>query len=205
MQEKQMPKAGSSAMQGGRSRTHISSWMKNLMKQHWFRVSPVFFIGTVIAAAGTTIYKNDTVIFVGLLIMGLGVVAMWMAETGKPRLATIPGPLVFIAGTVITAMSMTISPSNPLLCGGLFLTGIGTAAMWLIYVGKWGINTHLIAILFTTGVIIEAVSLTVVPSDLLIMVGMIATGIGAFGMWAFELVLETDEEGSTSEKTPVNE
>src|SRR4030042_4493282 len=167
MQEKQMPKAGSSAMQGGRSRTHISSWMKNLMKQHWFRVSPVFFIGTVIAAAGTTIYKNDTVIFVGLLIMGLGVVAMWMAETGKPRLATIPGPLIFIEGTVLSAMSMTITPSGEMLCGGMILTGIGTMVMWLVYVGRLGINSAIVAMLFTIGIIIEAVSLTVVPSDLL--------------------------------------
>jgi hypothetical protein len=143
------------------------------------------------------------IIFVGMLIMGVGVVAMWMAETGKPRLATIPGPLIFIAGTVVTAMSMTINPSNPLLCAGMILTGVGTIIMWLVYVGKWGINAAIIAVLFTTGVCIEAVSLTVIPSDLLIMVGMIATGIGAFGMWAYELVLETDEEGSSSEKTVI--
>lgn len=181
-------------MQTGPRVTRIPVVMKNLVRQSWFRVSPIFFLGTVITAAGTTVYANDMVIFVGMLIMGLGVVTMWIAETGKPRLATLPGPLVFIAGTVLTAMSMTINPSNPLLCGGMILTGLGTIVMWLIYIGKWGISAALVAVLFSAGVIMEAIGLTIAPSDLLIMIGMIATGIGAFGMWAFELVLETDEK-----------
>jgi len=183
----------------GTIRTPGASLMKNLMRQHWIRVSPIFFIGTVTTAAGTTIYQDDLTIFIGMIIMGLGVVAMWMAETGKLRLVTIPGPLIFILGTMLSAMSMTITPSGELLCGGMILTGIGTIIMWLVWVGRLGINSAIVAILFAVGIIIEAISLTVMPSDLLIMIGMIATGIGAFGMWAFELILEKDEDGDTAE------
>jgi hypothetical protein len=180
-------------------RPHVPVLVKKLVKQRWARVSPVFFVGTVVTAAGSTTIQNDTVIFIGMIIMGLGVVTMWIAETGKPRLVTLPGPLVFIAGTVLTALSLTLIPTNPLLCAGMIATGIGTIAMWLVYVGKLGVNSLVVALLFTAGVITEAVSLTVYPSDLYIMIGMIITGIGAFGMWAFELVLDSDEEKSADE------
>ncbi len=99
-----------------------------------------------------------------------------------------------------------INPSNPLLCSGMILTGLGTIAMWVVLVGKWSPSTAIVAVLFSGGVITESLGLTVVPSDLMIMVGMIATGIGAFSMWAYET--SQDEQGGekTSEKkTPVIE
>lgn len=172
----------------------LSGWMKNIGKQRWLRVSPVFFLGTVITAAATTVYKNDTAIFTGMIIMGMGVVAMWVAEIGKFNLKSLPGPLLFIAGSVLTSMSLTINPSNPLLCGGMILTGLGTVLMWLMSVGKWGLYAALVAALFTAGITLEAVSLTVISSDLMIMIGMIATGLGAFAMWAFELTTDGEEK-----------
>ena len=188
-----------SSPRAGTPRPLLPHWTRNLAHQRWFRASPIFFVGTVITAAGTTTYKSDTVIFVGMVIMGLGIVSMWLAEAGKPKLLALPGPLAFIAGSVLTAMSMTINPSNPLLCSGMILTGIGTLVMWVALEGKWGLSAVLISILFTAGISIEAVSLTIVPSDLLIMVGMIATGIGAFAMWAYETSNDEEEEEETSE------
>jgi hypothetical protein len=199
-----MEKERKSAQKTLRERIPLASLLRNLMRQAWFRISPIFFVGTVITAAGTTVDKSDTVVFVGMVIMGLGVVAMWLASTGKPSLKSATGPLAFIGGSVLTAMSMTISPSNPLLCGGMILTGVGTIAMWLV--GKWGRSSALVAILFTAGVAMQAVGLTVVPSDMMIMGGMIVTGIGAFAMWAYESGKGAGEEGKTSEeKAPVTD
>jgi hypothetical protein len=50
----------------------------------------------------------------------------------------------------------------------------------------------------------QAVGLTVVPSDMMIMGGMIVTGIGAFAMWAYESGKEGagEEEKTSEEKAP---
>lgn len=174
------------------------------MRHRWFRALPIFFVGTVITAVGTTIYQSDTVIFVGMVIMGLGVVAMWVSEAGNLGLKSFPGPVAFVLGSIITAMSMTIRPSNPLLCGGIILTGLGTIAMWVVLFGEWGTSSAIVAVLFSAGVATEAIGMTIVPSDLMIMVGMIATGIGAFAMWAYETNKEAEEEEKASEeKAPV--
>jgi hypothetical protein len=192
-----MDKETKQGQQRVRGSIPISNLTKNLMRQAWFRISPIFFVGTIITAAGTTVSKSDMIVFVGMVIMGLGVVAMWLAETGKPGLKSIPGPLAFIGGSVLTAMSITIIPSNPLLCIGMILTCGGTMAMWLI--GKWGRTPALlVASLFTIGVAMQAVGLTVVPSDIMIMAGMIGTGIAAFAMWAYESGKGSNKEEKTS-------
>ena len=198
-----MDKENKQAQQKIRDSMPLSNLTKNLMRQAWFRISPIFFVGTIITAAGTTVAKSDMIVFVGMIIMGLGVVAMWLAETGKPGFKSVWGPLAFIGGSVLTAMSITIIPSNPLLCSGMILTGGGTMGMWLV--GKWGRSSALlVAILFTIGVAMQAVGLTVVPSEMLIMGGMIVTGIGAFAMWAYESGRETGkEEKKSEEKAPV--
>ena len=158
-----MDKENKQAQQKIRDSMPLSNLTKNLMRQAWFRISPIFFVGTIITAAGTTVAKSDMIVFVGMIIMGLGVVAMWLAETGKPGFKS--------GGSVLTAMSITIIPSNPLLCSGMILTGGGTMGMWLV--GKWGRSSALlVAILFTIGVAMQAVGLTVVPSEMLIMGGM---------------------------------
>jgi hypothetical protein len=178
----------------------IATMVKNLSGRSWFRVSPIFFMGTIVTAAGTTVYKNDKAIFAGMILMGLGVISMWVAENGKFKWKSIPGPLVFMLGSILTAMSMTIIPSNPLLCAGMILTGLGTMVMWLIAKESWTINGILVGLLFMAGITLEAVSLTVFPSDVMIMIGMIATGFGAFAMWAFDLSEDKDEEkGSEKE------
>lgn len=194
-----MQKMRTAAIQSGQRRIQLSGFVRKLAKQRWLRVSPIFFLGTIITATGTTLLESDMIIFAGMVIMGLGVVAMWIAETGRFSIKYLPAPLVFMAGTVITAMSMTVVPSNPLLCGGMILTGLGTIVMWLIYVGKWNTGAAIVALLFTAGIVIEALGLTIIPSDLMIMIGMIATGIGAFAMWSFELVLDTEEEEQAPE------
>jgi hypothetical protein len=173
-----------------------------LSRQRWVSASPVFLLGTTITAVGTTIAKNDLTIFVGMVIIGLGVVAMWVAETGRPRVGTIPGPLVFIGGSVLTALSLSLVPSNPLLCLGMILTGAGTIAMWVVWIGGWTGGTFLVGVLFAAGIITEALGLTVVPSDVMILAGMIATGLGAFAMWAYETTTEQEERKSQQEIIP---
>ena len=103
---------------------------------------------------------------------------MWTAETGKLKLKKLPGPALFIVGSVLTAVSMTIDPSNPMLCGGMILTGLGTIVMWQVSAGKWGFNAAVVAVLFMGGIVLEALSLTVITSDMMVMIGMIATGMG---------------------------
>jgi len=178
------------ALAGGPRRFVLPGWMKKLTRKKWFRVSPVFFIGTVITSMGTTTVKNDSIIFAGMLVMGLGIIAMWIAETGKPNWLSITGPLTFLAGSVLTAMSMTVYPSNPLLCSGMILTGGGTLGMWALSLEKREPSVIFVAVLFMAGIALEAVSLTLVDSSLMIMIGMIATGIGAFAMWAYENNME---------------
>ncbi len=178
------------------SQSKLGHLKRRLLQQQWFRASPVFFFGTVATAAGTTVYPSDAVLFIGMSLMGLGVVAMWVAETGRPTWKSVWGPIVFVAGSIASAMSMTLNPSDLLLCVGMMLTGVGTVWMWVVWVAEWGINTALVVVLFTAGVTMEAISLTIVPSGLMTMLGMIATGIGAFAMWAYE----TDLEGRKDEE-----
>ncbi len=66
-----------SAPRRGDRRPLMPTWLN---KHRWVRVSPIFFAGTVVTAVGTTIDKSDMVTFVGMVIMGLGVVAMWVAQ-----------------------------------------------------------------------------------------------------------------------------
>jgi hypothetical protein len=178
----------------GARRVALPGWIKKLFQKKWFKVSPLFFIGTVITAMGTTTIQNDSVILAGMIIMGLGIVAMWIAETGKPSILSITGPLVFLGGSLLTAMSMTVNPSNPLLCAGMILTGAGTMAMWILSLEKKELSVIFVAVLFMAGIALEAVSLTLVDSSTMIMIGMIATGIGAFAMWAYEINSEGEEE-----------
>jgi hypothetical protein len=182
------------ALGEGRHRLVLPGWMKKLTRKKWFRVSPMFFGGTIITSMGTTTIQNDTMIFAGMLIMGVGIVAMWIAETGKPNLLSFTGPLVFLAGSLLSAMSMTIYPSNALLCGGMILTGAGTLGMWVLSLEKRELSVIFVAVLFMAGIALEAVSLTLIDSNLMIMIGMIATGIGAFTMWAYETNYEGEEE-----------
>ncbi len=204
-EEKKPQKTRALILQKARERVRVES----LVKQRWFRVSPVFFLGTIVTAGGTTVYKSDATIFAGMILMGLGVIAMWIAETGRLKLKTLPGPALFIIGSVLTAISMTIDPSNPLLCAGMILTGLGTIVMWQVSVGKWGFSAAVVAVLFSAGIILEALSLTVIASDLMVMIGMIATGMGAFAMWAFGLVdereKEKEEEKPAAQKTAAGE
>ena len=200
-EEKTTSRARVAVLQKARERIRVQS----LAKQPWFRVSPVFFLGTIVTAAGTTVYKSDMTIFIGMILMGLGVVAMWTAETGKLKLKKLPGPALFIVGSVLTAVSMTIDPSNPMLCGGMILTGLGTIVMWQVSAGKWGFNAAVVAVLFTGGIVLEALSLTVISSDMMVMIGMIATGMGAFGMWAFGLGDEDKKEEKSAEAKTAEE
>ena len=172
--------------------------LPNLLNKHrWVRVSPVFFAGTVITAAGTTIHKSDMVTFVGMVIIALGVIAMWAAQANA-GLKHFPGPVAFMAGSVISAMSMTINPSNTLLCSGMILTGLGTIGMWVVMVEGWSAGSALVSVLFSGGIVTEALGMTVMPSETMIMAGMIATGVGAFAMWAYETYQQAAEEEKKS-------
>lgn len=187
-----------SGMRPRHPRPLLPSWMSNIVQRPWFRVSPIFFLGTVVTAAGTTIQKSDAIILVGMIIMAIGVVAMWIAEIGKLKVKALPGPLMFMVGSVLSALSMTRNPSNMLLCIGMILTGIGTIAMWAISMGELRISTAIVVVLFCGGIITEALGLTVAPSDMMVMVGMIATGIGAFAMWAYETNEDPEESKEKS-------
>jgi hypothetical protein len=189
-----------SAPRRGIRRPLLPKWLD---KHRWVRVSPVFFSGTVITAIGTTIAKSDTITFVGMVIIALGVMAMWAAQA-NPGLKHFPGPVIFLIGSMLSAVSMTINPSNMLLCIGMIMTGFGTIAMWVVMVEGWSTGAVIVSVLFSGGIITEALGMTVIPSDMMIMAGMIATGLGAFSMWAYETHLNSAEEEKKAKEETVS-
>ncbi len=161
--------------------------------QIWPFVLAVFLAGGTCTAIGITVAENDLLILAGMILSGIGVVAMWLPGKGALRAATAGVLLAFVAGSACTAVSLTVNPSNPLLLAGMVLSAIGIAGMWLL--GKQGRFPRAVAGSFVSGITLQAVGLTAVPSDVLVMLGMVLVPFAVFGMWFEANRPKGDDEG----------
>lgn len=166
----------------------------------WPYVLAIFLSGGVLTALGLTVFFNDTLVFAGMLLTSVGIVSMWVPGRGavRRRKALVIG--FFLLGNLMTAVSLTVSTSNVLMLGGMTLSAIGIAGMWLI--DKEGVLAQVISLAFVSGAALQATGLTVFRSDLLIGVGMVAVSGGIFGMWVhahpFQLVRDYERDDLVS-------
>ena len=149
--------------------------------QIWPYVLAVFLLGGTCTAIGITVAENDYLILAGMVLSGVGVVSMWLPGKGALRLSTTGVLVAFVAGSICTAISLTVHPSNPMLFAGMVLSSVGIAGMWLI--GKESRFSRLVAGCFVSGITLQATGLTAVPSDVLVMLGMVLVPSAIFGMW----------------------
>ncbi|MCB9483079.1 MAG: hypothetical protein H6675_03625 [Dehalococcoidia bacterium] len=149
--------------------------------QIWPYVFAVFLAGGTCTAVGITVAENDYLILAGMILTGVGVVSMWVPGKGALRPSTAGVLLAFVSGSVCTAISLTVNPSNPLLFAGMVLSSIGIAGMWLI--GKESRFSRVVAACFVGGITLQATGLTAMPSDVLVMLGMVLVPSAVFGMW----------------------
>jgi len=149
--------------------------------QIWPYVLAIFLAGAASTALGITILESDKMIMAGMILTGLGIASMWLPGKGRLQLRTVLVLLAFVAGSVFTAVSLTIQPSNPMLFAGMVLSSTGIAGMWSI--GKTGRLVLGVASTFVAGILLQAVGLTLAPSDLLVMMGMFLVSAAVFGMW----------------------
>ena len=148
----------------------------------WVYVTPVFFAGSVTTAAGVTVAESDTVILLGMVLTGIAGVAMWLP--GKAlHVPTLAVMLAFVGGSALTALALTVNPSNTFFLWGMILTGFGIIGMW--FIGKEGRLAQATAAAFLGGTTLQAFGLTVTPSDMLVMSGMVGVSIAVFGMWLY--------------------
>ncbi|MEX1022072.1 MAG: hypothetical protein WD058_02885 [Dehalococcoidia bacterium] len=151
--------------------------------QAWKFIMPVFFAGSVTTATGLTVIPNDSIILLGMVLTGIAVVSMWLPGKGGVRLQTAAVMLIFVTGSGLTGLALTVNPSNTLFFWGMVLTGIGIIGMWLV--GKTGPLALGIAGAFVAGTSLQATGLTIAPSDALVMPGMILVSGSVFGMWVY--------------------
>jgi len=151
------------------------------VRQIWPYVLAIFIAGAASTALGITVAESDTMIMAGMILTGIGIASMWLPGRGPLRLRTVAVLLSFVAGSAFTAVALTIQPSNPLLFIGMLLSSIGIAGMWSI--GKEGRLARAVAATFVTGIFLQALGLTALPSDLLVMAGMLGVSTAVFGMW----------------------
>ncbi len=157
-------------------------------------VGPIFFAGTFATSAGITVAKNDMMVLLGVVLTGIGVIAMWLPGKGGLRLSTGAVLGAFVGGTLLTALSLTIRPTNDYLFWGMVLLGLGIVGMWLI--GKSDRIAQAIAALFIVGNVVQAAGLTIMPSALVVMCGLMLVGAGIFGMWWYETREQKPEAAS---------
>ena len=150
--------------------------------QAWLYIMPLFLAGSVITAAGVTMAESDTVILVGMVLTGVAVVAMWLPGKGL-NLLTFGVMVAFVGGSGLTALALTVNPSNAFFLWGMILSGAGIVGMW--FIGKEGRLAQGVAACFLGGTSLQAVGLTVSPSDALVMAGMVGVSVAVFGMWLY--------------------
>src|SRR5690606_5477498 len=119
----------------------------------------------------------------GMVLTGLAVIAMWLPGKGGLTLVTASVIGSFISGSALTAMALTVHPSNTFFLWGMVLTSLGIVGMW--FVGKAGRLAQGTAACFVAGSALQAVGLTVSPSDAMVMAGMVAVSVAVFGMWLY--------------------
>src|SRR5690606_28640551 len=88
----------------------------------WIYIMPVFFAGSVTTSVGLTIAASDRVILAGMVLTGLAVIAMWLPGKGGLTLVTASVIGSFISGSALTAMALTVHPSNTFFLWGMVLT-----------------------------------------------------------------------------------
>lgn len=147
----------------------------------WPYVLAIFLSGGVMTAVGLTVASNDRLVLGGMMLTSIGIVSMWLPGRGALRLRTVAVIATFLLGNFCTAISMTLSASNQLLFVGMVLSALGIGGMWAI--DKHGLLARAIFVAFVRGTSLQALGLTVMPSDLLIGLVMTSVSGGIFGMW----------------------
>jgi uncharacterized membrane protein len=146
-------------------------------------VLPLFAAGVVATAAGETVAASDTITMAGIVLTALGIVAMWAVDDDQRGAVASGGAAIFLTGAGLSAVAMTVNPSNPLLCAGMIATGIGTNGMWLgDKSDRWAYSVVAVSL---GGIVALAVGLTVGASNVLAMLGMVLIGAGVAGMWMY--------------------
>ncbi len=149
--------------------------------QIWPYVLAIFIAGAASTALGITVAESDVMIMAGMVLTGIGIASMWLPGRGPLRLRTLAVILAFVAGSAFTAVALTIEPSNPLLFVGMMLSSVGISGMWAM--DKEGRLARAVAATFVLGIFLQALGLTALPSDLLVMAGMLGVSTAVFGMW----------------------
>ncbi len=93
---------------------------------------------------------------------------------------------IFLSGSVMTALGLTILASNGLVLAGMVLTSLGIASMWLPGRGAIRWRSLVVIVAFLVGNFCTAMALTLSASNQLLLVGMILSAIGIGGMWAYD-------------------
>lgn len=174
-------RARSSIQRRGRARLLIPL-PGGAASQTWLYILPLFLAGSVTTAVGVTIAESDQVILVGMVLTGMAVVAMWLPGKGL-NLMTLGVMAAFVGGSGLTALALTVNPSNAFFLWGMILSGAGIVGMW--FIGKEGRLAQGTAACFLGGTALQAVGLTVSPSDTLVMAGMVGVSVAVFGMWLY--------------------
>ncbi|MDA0270506.1 MAG: hypothetical protein O2798_09215 [Chloroflexi bacterium] len=162
-------------------RTHMLFAEGVSVGQVWPFVLAAFVGGGLSTAMGLTVAASDTLILVGMTLTGIAVVSMWLPGKGAIRWQTFAVMLAFVSGSACTAMALTVNPSNELLLLGMVLTSVGIAGMW--GTGRVGRLPLGVCAFFVSGTSIQATGLTLMPSDFLVMAGMVLVSSSIFGMW----------------------
>ena len=147
----------------------------------WPYVLGIFVSGGVMTAVGLKVMGNDLLVLAGMVVTSVGIAGMWLPGRGPIRRGQASAVGTFLLGNSCTAASLTLVTSNPLLATGMILSALGIGGMWLI--GKHGLIASGIFGTFVLGISLQALGLTVFPSDLSIGFGMMFVSVAIFGMW----------------------
>lgn len=180
-------------MRNVRSLFRISTIIGGLGQRPEPLIGLILFAGIATTAVGVTVAANDTVVLAGIVLSGIGVVAMWLPGQGGLRLSTSTVIGAFVIGSALTGLAMTVNTSNALLFWGMVLVGLGIIGMW--WIGKSGLLAWAVALVFTLGNCLQAAGLTLAPSNVLVLCGMVLVGASIIGMWVYD---NQEEEPSPS-------